>query len=87
MAPGQPEWTQTDTDLAVALVEIDGERCDCGHSRVESMDAANEFAYHAEPIRCHACATQERAARAMDDTFDESGIRWITTRRAVPGGD
>lgn len=28
------------------------------------MDAANEYAYMAEAVRCHACAARDRAAEA-----------------------
>jgi hypothetical protein len=84
---GQPLWLQEDTDLAVALTEIEAERCECGHSRTESMDPAHEFDWQAEAVRCHACAARERAARsaARDDAWDESGIRWVTTRRGSDG--
>lgn len=84
VAPGEPAWLQVDTDLALALTDLEAERCDCGHSRLESMDPANEFAYRAEPIRCHACAARDRAAR-VDDGMDPAGIRWVTTNRNKGG--
>lgn len=82
--PGEPLWTQEDTDLAVALTEIEGERCPgCGHSRVESMNPDNEFDFVATPAKCHACATRDRAARraGSSDSWDDAGINWMTTRR------
>jgi hypothetical protein len=79
--PGDPLWSQDDTDLAVALTEIDGERHTCGHPRSESMDPAHEFDWEAEAVRCHACAARDRAARAVGEGWDDAGINWITTRR------
>lgn len=86
---GEPLWRQDDTDLAVALLEYEAERCPgCGHSRAESMDPAHEFDWRVEPARCHACATRERAARSAsaDETWSDAGIQWVVTRRWVPGG-
>jgi hypothetical protein len=83
IAQGDPLWTQEDTDLAVALTEIEGERHACGHPRSESMDPAHEFDWKADPVRCHACAAVDRAARraAEDKSWDGAGINWITRRR------
>lgn len=83
---GEPLWTQEDTDLALALTELEDATCPgCGHDRAESMDKANTFAYRAEPAKCHACAARDRAAnqRANDPGWDAAGVRWVTRR----GGD
>jgi hypothetical protein len=46
------------------------------------MDPALEFDWVAEPVRCHACAAVDRAARDVaPDTWDDAGINWITRRR------
>ncbi len=80
--PGQSAWTQEDTDLAVALTELEADRCDgCGHPRSESMAREAEDGYRAEPIRCHACAARDRKARGMGEHFDDAGIRWSIVRR------
>jgi len=82
VAPGEPAWTQEDTDLALALTAMEAEVCDgCGHPRSESMDRDAEFAYGAEAMRCHACAARDRKARSMGETFDTAGIRWLVTRK------
>jgi len=84
VAPGEAAWTQRDTDLAVGLVELERAACDgCGQPRAESMDPGHEFDWVAEPIRCHACATRERAAkaRADDRDWDGAGIRWSVRSR------
>lgn len=88
MRDGDPLWTQSDTDLAIALTVIEAERCDCGHPRSESMHPDSEYAYTADPIRCHACAARDRAARGVDETWDDAGIHWSTSRKGrVMGGD
>ena len=80
--PGEPAWTQDDADLAVALMEIEADTCPgCGWDRGVSMDAANELAFEAEPVRCHACATRDRVARKSGDGWDDAGISWMTTRK------
>ena len=61
---GQPLWLAEDTALAGALTTLEAATCACGHDRRESMDAANEYAYVAEAVRCHACATRDRTAEA-----------------------
>lgn len=80
--PGEPAWTQQDTDLAIAITEIEAERCDgCGHPVGESMDPDTEFGWKADALRCHACAARDRKARGMGESFDDSGIRWLVTRK------
>lgn len=64
VADGQPLWTADDTALAVALTAIEAVTCSCGHDRRESMEAENEYAYVAKAVRCHACATRDRASEA-----------------------
>lgn len=86
VAPGEPLWTQEDTDLALALTEIESVRCSgCGNDLTETLDDADEFAWQAEAVRCHACAARDRAARKAED-MDTSGLRWLATRR-TDGGD
>lgn len=83
--PGEPMWTQEDTDLAVALTLIDADRCECGHPRSESMDPDNEFDWTVEAVRCHSCAARERAAKGKGKDWDDAGIRWVTKRRGADG--
>lgn len=61
---GQPLWTANDTALAVALTALEAVTCSCGHDRRESMAQESEYAYVAEAVRCHACATRDRMAEA-----------------------
>lgn len=84
VGPGEPLWTQTDTDLAVGLVTLEAAACDgCGQPRAESMDPEREFDWVAEPVRCHACATRDReaTARSKGGGWDGAGIRWSVRSR------
>ena len=83
VAPGEPLWAQADTDLALALADLEAEQCPgCHHPRAETMDPANEFSYEAEPVRCHACAARDRASRNVGDGWDDAGINWTTHKGA-----
>lgn len=48
------------------------------------MDPANEFAFGAEAVRCHACAAIDRAQRKTPEGMDSAGINWISTRKGCP---
>jgi len=87
VADGQPLWTTQDTALAVALTAIEAATCACGHDRRESMDAANEYAYTAVAVRCHACAARDRAAEAyakQDGLM--AGLAFTVKRKDEKGG-
>lgn len=81
--PGQPLWSQTDTDLAVALTTLEAGACSgCGHPRAETYNPEFEFDWRAEALRCHSCATRDR--EAAKGGMDTSGLHW-TTKREVRG--
>lgn len=82
MRADEPLWQQDDTDLAVALTDIEEDRCSgCGHPRSVSMDPAHEFHWRAERLVCHACAARDRAARRDDGKHrDDAGMNWIVRR-------
>ena len=80
VAPGQPQWLQSDTDLAVALMVLESERCSgCGHPRVDTFAPESEGLWVAEPLRCHSCAARDREARDTD-RMDTAGLHWTTRR-------
>ena len=84
---GQPLWTAQDTALAVALTAVEAATCSCGHDRRESMAPANEYAYTAEAVRCHACATRDRAA----DNYAKAdgsmaGLAFRVVKKEATGG-
>ncbi|MFF1483147.1 hypothetical protein ACIGZH_01610 [Streptomyces sp. NPDC058319] len=64
-APGEPEWTQEDTLLAIEWQRLKDETCSCGHLLSESLDEANE--YEAKRITCFACQAKERAEKAAGE--------------------
>ena len=78
---GQPLWTAQDTALAVALTALEAATCSCGHDRRESMDAANEYGYVADAVRCHACAARDRAAEAYAKQDGSTAGLMFTVRR------
>ena len=58
----------TDEDVVEILDFLADEHltCVCGQPRVEAFDPANEWAYKATVLACHACAAKARALRALD---------------------
>ncbi|MFD9405398.1 hypothetical protein ACFWA4_42115, partial [Streptomyces sp. NPDC060011] len=68
VADGEPLWLPEDRAWALALLQVEADACpDCGQPWGEATDKANEFAYRAELIRCHACTTSASAVRAYQD--------------------
>ena len=66
LAPGEPQWLESDRQEAIALVEVEAGTCQgCGQPRDESTSLELEFGYEATVIRCHACATALKSARAF----------------------
>jgi len=43
------------------------------------MDPANEFNFEASPVRCHACAAIDRAAKASN--IDDAGLQWLVAKK------
>ena len=80
-APVDTPWSEEDRAWALALVEFERSLCSCGEPLHESLDAANEEAYVAEFIRCHACAAVERANRSLPESADRAGLRINVKRR------
>lgn len=80
-------WLDDDRDWALALLDLEADACDgCGQPRSESMDRENEYAYKAEPVRCHACAALARATRdftAGDHPGSSDGLAFTVRRREV----
>lgn len=81
-------WSQMDSAYAIALQLIEGGTCSgCGQERVVSMDAASEFSWTVQPVRCHACATRERRAKAMvEGGAETSGLQFIVSKKETPDG-
>lgn len=83
VGPGDAQWLPDDTEAALTWQAVQDTKCSgCGHDRAESMAAATEDDWVAKPIRCHACATRDRAARAFtEQNGDSAGQFWGTERR------
>ena len=73
-------WDADDQGYALALLALESEACDgCGHPVSESMDPTNQFGYHAELLRCHACAAADKATEG--DGVNRAGLRVKVVRR------
>ncbi|NUP49013.1 MAG: hypothetical protein HOW97_17160 [Catenulispora sp.] len=81
VAPGDPLWTDDDRDWAMALMTYEADLCTCGQPRSESMNADNEFAYAAEPLRCHACKAIARGSESFASANDAAGLFISVTKR------
>lgn len=65
VADGEPLWLPEDRYWAHALLEVEADACpECGQPWSEATDPANEFAYKAHLVRCHACSTSAKRVRA-----------------------
>lgn len=84
--PGDAEWTAQDAAYAVALTALESMRCGgCGTDRRESMDPANEFAYHAEAMRCFACAARDREGeKYRDGKGSVAGLMFSVSKKEGP---
>ena len=78
-------WTELDTAYAVALTALEAVTCSgCGQDRRQSMDAANEFAYTVEPLRCYGCAAQHRAGEKFKgDDASRAGLMFSVKKKEV----
>lgn len=67
---GDGSWSDEDRAYALAWQQYQRELCSgCGHDLAVSMAKANQFAFGAEVVRCHACAAKSRAT----ETFQKGG--------------
>lgn len=82
--PGEPLWLADDRAWAYALLAVEKDVCgECGQPHSESTDAANEFAYEAEIVRCHACHTSARASQSHQDKGgDMAGLQIHLDKRS-----
>lgn len=72
----------------MALLAYEADLCECGQPRSESMEARNEDAYRAEPLRCHACAAIAHGAeRFVQPNAKTAGLFFsVTKTRGVTHG-
>ncbi|MDX3747450.1 hypothetical protein [Streptomyces sp. AK08-02] len=73
VGPGEPLWLAEDRAWAFALLDVEADACpECRQPWGEATDAANEFSYRAELIRCHACTASATAVKAYQDKGGKS---------------
>ncbi|MFL4904815.1 hypothetical protein ACJ6WF_16910 [Streptomyces sp. MMS24-I2-30] len=82
VADGEPLWLPEDRAWALALAHVEADSCpECGQPWSEATDPANEFAFRAELVRCHACTTSARTVKAYQDKGGQSeGLHVHITR-------
>ncbi|MEV6696222.1 hypothetical protein AB0M68_03540 [Streptomyces sp. NPDC051453] len=86
--PGEPLWLDEDRAWALALAHVEADVCsECGQPHSESTDEKNEFAYTAEMVRCHSCATIARTVQAhQDQGGDTRGLQVHIDKRNTKRG-
>lgn len=68
-------WLEEDRRWAVALLAEEAEACPgCQGQLAETTDADNEFRYHAEALRCHKCAAQQREMESFHKEGSTIGL-------------
>lgn len=82
VAEGEPLWLPEDRAWALALLAVEADACpDCGKPWVEATDPDNEFAYEADLVQCHACATSARKVRSHQEGGGETAGLHVHTHR------
>lgn len=80
-APGEPLFTEQDTEEALALQQLDDESCPgCGQPIVDAYDPANERRYDVHKPICFACRARERASHAAHRSETEGvadGMKFV----------
>jgi hypothetical protein len=86
---GEPLWLDEDRAWALALLELEKNACpECGQPWDVATSKDNEFNFHAELIRCHACTTSAKAVKAYQDRNKGSaeGLHVHIEHRKSDGG-
>ncbi|MEU7044931.1 hypothetical protein AB0A77_28285 [Streptomyces varsoviensis] len=81
VAPGEAEWLEEDTVLAVEWQRLQDQTCaGCGHPLAECMDEAVE--YEVESRTCFACQAREQTEKALlaKDNADLTGRKLIVMK-------
>lgn len=77
--PGEPLFTEEDTELALALQEVEDETCrGCGNPIPESHDVRNRDRYRVHVPKCFACEAKEIEIRTRTEGgADHAGRSYI----------
>lgn len=82
--PGEPMWTQDDTDAAVDWMLDQNDRCPgCGRPHTETTSPDAQGAYDVEAKVCHCCLAGTTVSKAWQESRgdDMGAIYFRTTRR------
>lgn len=78
----EPDWTDDDRDLALALLAYEASLCHgCGHPLAETTRPEAEEAYVAEAMRCHRCTAAEQEAESYRDNPQPGSLRYTAHPR------
>lgn len=82
VAPGEPMWTDEDTDLALEWQAEKNLRCgSCGHPLDESTDADNARAYQAHEVVCYGCMVIDLRRKALSEQESDMAGRHVYARK------
>lgn len=87
VAEGEPLWLDEDRAWSLALLDVEADACpECGQPWGEATDPDSEFAYQAQLVKCHACATSAARVRAhQDNNGNTDGLHVHLERRTKRG--
>lgn len=78
-----PDWTDDDRDLALALLAYEAGLCHgCGHPLAETTDPNAEETYQGDLVRCHRCTAAEQVAEQYRENPQPGSLRYSARPRA-----
>ncbi|HET7407966.1 MAG TPA: hypothetical protein VFJ21_12640 [Mycobacteriales bacterium] len=85
VADSDPQWTELDRGYALAWqLEVDLTHS-CGQPLAETTKRGHQFAYRAEVVRCHACATRDRAVEEFTNAGGDPAGLFVRLTRGPQG--
>ncbi len=77
-----PDWTDDDRDLALALLAYEASLCGgCGHPLAETTRPEAEDTYQGDLIRCHRCTAAEQVAEQYRGNPQPGSLRYSARPR------
>lgn len=77
-----PDWTDDDRDLALALLTYEAGLCNgCGHPLKETTAPEAEETYQGDLVRCHRCTAAEQVAEQYRDNPQPGSLRYSARPR------
>ena len=77
-----PDWTDDDRDLALALLAYEASLCNgCGHPLAETTAPEAEETYQGDLVRCHRCTAAEQVAEQYRENPQPGSLRYSARPR------